>query len=57
MPEDRKSYEIEGGTEDYLRLVSEMEERWWNQLGTDKTWVERTIRAFDEDYQNVTLVG
>jgi len=56
MPEDRKPYEIEGGTEEYLRLVAEMEERWWNRSGTDKTWVESTIRAFDEDYRNVMLV-
>jgi len=56
MPEDRKPYEIEGGTEEYLRLVAEMEERWWNRSGTDKTWVEETVRRSDEHFRRAVLV-
>jgi len=56
MPEDAILYEVEGGTDEYLRLVVEMEERWWNRPGTDKSFVDATIRAFDDDYRNAVLV-
>jgi len=56
VPENPKPYEIEGGTDAYLRLVAEMEERWWNLPGTDKSFVDATIRAFDDDYRNAVLV-
>lgn len=52
MPEERKPYQIEGGTEEYLRLVAVIEARWYNQPGTDKTWVEETVRASDEHFRN-----
>ena len=54
--DDQKPYELESGAEEYLRLVAEMEDAWWNQPGTDKTWVEDTIRAFDEHFRKAVLV-
>lgn len=56
MADDNAPYELEGGTEAYLRNVKRMEEAWWNQPGTDKTWVEETIRRFDEHYRMAKLV-
>ena len=56
MADDPKPYELEEGTEEYLCLVAEIEGRWYNQPGTDKTWVERTIHAFDEDFRHAVLV-
>ena len=56
MPVDPKPYEIEGGTEEYLRLVAEMEERWWNRPGTDKTFVEAIGSASDEEFRKAVLV-
>jgi hypothetical protein len=56
MPEDPNPYEIEDGTAEYLCLVAEMEERWWNRPGTDKTFVEAVASASDEHFRKAVLV-
>jgi hypothetical protein len=57
MADDAAPYELEEGTEAYLRNVKRMEEAWWNEPGTDKTWVEETIRRSEEHRRKAILVG
>ena len=39
--------------EEYLRYIAAVEALPQNQSGTDKTWVERSDRAFREHYRHV----
>jgi hypothetical protein len=51
-----RPYDIEGSMDDYLFNVARMEQAWWNQPRTNKSWVEKSVRAFGRHFRSAILV-
>ena len=43
--------------QEYLEMVAIIAARPENQSGADKTWVEKTMRAWDEHYERARRSG